>query len=191
MHYIVTNGRKTWLINMWDFFGLDIEFVGHSAYNALSTYHYNSQWRYRQFTQLQSTVHYSMHWVLLVYCHTLVLGYQVPMADVPLPGFLNYSHSNSWLTVHSLELVPLTNSSALCPVPDALELSPITASTGLLSNTYFTFGALYITNLLYLSSHNKCPSQSQSYIMTGGQLVSLSCCQAPIWDPRYNFLLFL
>jgi hypothetical protein len=33
-------------------------------------------------------------------------------------------------------------------------------------------------------------SQSQHYIMTASQSASLSWCQAPIWDPRQNFLKF-
>jgi hypothetical protein len=40
-----------------------------------------------------------------------------------------------------------------------------------------------------LSSTYFCQSQSQSHITTHGQSVSLSWCQAPIWDPRPIFSL--
>jgi hypothetical protein len=35
--------------------------------------------------------------------------------------------------------------------------------------------------------YNLCEIQSQNYVMTDGQSVSLTWCQAPIWGPRPDF----
>jgi hypothetical protein len=113
--YAVMNGRIAWLINVrfqdWTF----------AAYNTYK--YYNSQWRSHQFTHLQSTVHYNTHWVLLVCCLTLILGYRLSMVHVRLPGFQNCFRPTDTATLESLELGPITNSFMLCLVTDSLELS--------------------------------------------------------------------
>jgi hypothetical protein len=125
--YTVTNARIAWLIN-----------VGFKDWTlaAYNTYDYNSQWCCHQFTrlqsilfsviaisQLQSTVHYNTHQVLLFCCPTLILGYRLPTVDIPLPGFLNCPHLTATATLDSLKLGPITNSSALRPVTDYLKRS--------------------------------------------------------------------
>jgi hypothetical protein len=57
----------------------------------------------------------------------------------------------------------------------------------------FTTGSILVSlysNLNYDWLHSQAKSQSQSYVTTDGQSVSLSWCQAPIWD-LYDQILFL
>jgi hypothetical protein len=58
---------------------------------------------------------------LWIYSPTPVLWYQIPMADVPLPGLPNCSSPTATFTVH----FPSSTASS-CPVLFCLELSPIT-----------------------------------------------------------------
>jgi hypothetical protein len=62
-------------------------------------------------------------------------------AHVPLPGFPSCPQSTATAALHTLELGPVTNSSALRRVTDCSERSPITA----LPTEHFT-GALITTN---------------------------------------------
>jgi hypothetical protein len=68
------------------------------------------------------------HWVIWVCCPSLNLGYRLQTADGPLPVFPNCPWDTTAATPDSLELGPITNTSAVHPVTDSSELSPITAS---------------------------------------------------------------
>jgi hypothetical protein len=121
------------------------------------------QWRYRQSTQLQS----------VVYCYFTVTVHNLLEHALSSLGLLSlqysgtgfqrrtfpflvsllsprHSHSNTWLTVHSLQLGPLTNSPELRRVTDSLELSPITASTAVpasaLTTNYIALELFLITD---------------------------------------------
>jgi hypothetical protein len=98
--HIFTNRRVAWLIKIC---GVSLAWTQDSLHTChLKHLWLKFQWRSRKLTQLQSTVHYNMQWVILVCCPLLALGYRRPTADVPLLGFPNCPSRTATTTLYLL-----------------------------------------------------------------------------------------
>jgi hypothetical protein len=64
-------------------------------------------------------------------------------------------------------------------------------SSGFLNCPWLQLPPSHFSQLQLSTDSTNHSSQSQSYVMTNGQSVSLSWCQAPIWDLRPNFFFCL
>jgi hypothetical protein len=114
---------------------LDTGFIVHSLFiilliticsGALTSSHSYSLYSTIAISQLHSTVHYNMHWILWICCTTQVLRYRLLTADVPLPGFPNCPHRIATAIFNSLCI-----QRELCPIITSLDLYPVTASLAL------------------------------------------------------------
>jgi hypothetical protein len=104
------------------FFGFDTGFVGHLHLLQFSIKIRNlaltpilncNLYIAIAISQLQSTVHYNTHRVLLVCCPSLVFGYRFPTVDVPVPGFPNIPRTTATETRDSeLSVTPSSEASS-------------------------------------------------------------------------------
>jgi hypothetical protein len=123
----VTNWRLAWLTNTWVYV-LDTGFDTCTAHNICD---YNSHWRSRQFTKLQPIALLLLHSLPVFITvdrslHILnplgLLSHTSPRVSVSnggrSPSWVpelspSHSYSNTWLTLHPLELCPIATSLVL------------------------------------------------------------------------------
>jgi hypothetical protein len=144
--YIVTNVRVAWLTERHGVMDWTLDLFDTRRLHNI--YDYSLQWRSCHFTQLhstvysaitvsqlQSTVHYNMNWILLICCPSSPRvpasnGRRSPFRILVLPPL--HSHSNTLLTARSLELYPITASSGVLSGASNNWLMELLSTTNLL-----------------------------------------------------------